>query len=195
MWDCIRICRQRRPCRLATQTSVKNRSSKGRWPCAIRSMQKSGPDLTKQFGEDGVTTGVAEIAQFAMQPPAAQLRKRPQPLAQIRLKGTQLRYPRLTRTVVRRLQASRASTHCLKVELRPTRDSRYADALAVQRSPQLGPTTHPPKQKRDIIAHPRRGLARILTLRPSAPGEFSTGTSGDYSPGTHRRKPIGAVGR
>ena len=37
----------------------------------------------QQVGQDAVATAVAEIAQFAMQPTPAQLRKRHQPLAQI----------------------------------------------------------------------------------------------------------------
>jgi hypothetical protein len=45
-----------------------------------------------------------------------------------------------------------------------------------------------PKAERDIIAHECRPLARILKAQAvSQTGEFSTGTSGDYSAGIHMR--------
>ncbi len=48
------------------------------------------PDLAQQVGQDGVTAAIAEIAQFAMQPTPAQLRKPRQSLTQIGLEGLQL---------------------------------------------------------------------------------------------------------
>jgi hypothetical protein len=46
----------------------------------------------------------------------------------------------------------------------------------------------PQSGKEDIIAHQHRLLARDPEAQAvSPPGEFSTGTSGDYSAGTHRQ--------
>jgi hypothetical protein len=68
-----------------------------------------------------------------MQPPASQLRKRRQVLAQIGLERPQLGYPRLARTLRWRLQAlSDVSTHCLAVEDRSARDGRDVDTQAVR---------------------------------------------------------------
>lgn len=112
-----------------------------------------------------------------------------QPLAQIRLKGTQLRYPRLTRTVVPRLQASRdVSTHCLTVELHPARDGRYAVALAVQfKIMTISPSL--PKQKRGHHRASAPGARQDPDAQSVSPWGISTGTSGVYSPGTHTRPP------
>jgi hypothetical protein len=57
--------------------------------------RRRGSDLAQELGEDGVATGVAEIAQFAMQPTAGQLRKTGNALAQIALEPPQLRPPGL----------------------------------------------------------------------------------------------------
>src|SRR5271167_2441744 len=132
-----------------------------------------GPDLAQQVGKDGITAAVAELTQFAVQPAAGQLRKRRQALAQIGLEGLQLRYPRLAWTVRWRLQPlCDVSTHCLAVELHPAGDGRNADTLAMQFKDHddlpKSDQRRIPQSERDIIAHQRHLLARILRLRPSA---------------------------
>ena len=131
------------------------------------------PDLAQQVGENGVAAGVAEVAQFAMQPTPGQLRKRRQPLAQIARERRELARPRRTRAVSRRLQASLdVLAHRLAVEPHPARDRRDADALAVQ----FKDHDDLPKSDQRRIPQRERGHHRSSaptacqapTLRPSA---------------------------
>src|SRR5271167_3384638 len=158
-----------------------------------------GPDLAQQVGKDGITAAVAELTQFAVQPAAGQLRKRRQALAQIGLEGLQLRYPRLAWTVRWRLQPlCDVSTHCLAVELHPAGDGRNADTLAMQFKDHddlpKSDQRRIPQSERDIIAHQRHLLARILRLRPSAHlGNFQPAQVGIIRPALTNSEPGAAM--
>lgn len=67
----------------------------------LKGCRSGRADLAQQIRQDRVATRVAKIAQFAMQPPSAQVREGGQALAQIRFERLQLRDPRLARPIRR----------------------------------------------------------------------------------------------
>jgi len=148
------------------------------------------PDLAQQVGQDRVTTGVAEITQFAMQPTAGQLRKRCQALAQMGSNSVAA----LAGVGGDRTSAAPGLVRCSDAlsygRAPPARDGRYADTLAMQFKDH--DDLPKPDQRRPLqVEKATSSLIGVekgprLRLTPSAPpGEFSTGTFGDYSAGTH----------
>src|SRR6187455_3378188 len=94
---------------------------------------RDGPDVAQKLGQDRVAAGIAEIAQFAMQPTTGQLRKGGDALAQIALELLQLCRPGLAGTVDRRLQATGdVSAHRLAVEPNAAGNRRNRDTLPMQ---------------------------------------------------------------